>query len=570
MSSIAIFDTDNIPLLNLRLIDKGRPPYLVFLLLWTLTFLLYLPAARAGFVVDFTGWLEEVKNTPFPDYINRTNFSVKSLYQFTQFVSWFFYQLFGTNAWMWHLLFVSLQAVNAFFLFKLTQGLGKITRIAKPGLIAGCAAILFCICPHISEVIVWEPSLHYLLALLLILLILNRAMKFMETGQLRPVWWALALYLLSVFSLEYFYLTPFLVLSLAIYYRRVSGEKEGLKRGFLYFFLPLLAIMILRTLLFKFLYDDWVSRTGESALEGKLFDYLVKPVKYVFHILLFGRFWDEGLRKKVYELCSSPMVVYSFYVLLLMTGLLYLRYFRLIGNRVKLMGLFLLWTTMAALLVSPMWFPEMMLLQFDRYAYMIVALAYVSLAAAIFSLPRRPALVTLAVYSLFCIGFTLKLNRFWHLSAKINRNLLHTFPDPGKKTVILLNLPESMCGVPMIQACTHGEFKLMHNLLMQRQINTTVYDISSFNMNSYWDAANVIVVNDSLVKVTLNQWGTWWWRDGQGAGSHETDDYRLDMRDAGHWYELSLKKPAANYMLLYLADGKWKQVDLALKGEEQF
>ena len=115
----------------------------VFALLWVIIFTLYIPAIRAGFVVDFTGWLDQVKNQSFWDFINRNGFSVKSLYHFTQFVSWFFYQLFGTNAIAWHLLFVSLHALNASILFRLIEYLANVSGIKNSNVIAFASALFF-------------------------------------------------------------------------------------------------------------------------------------------------------------------------------------------------------------------------------------------------------------------------------------------------------------------------------------------------------------------------------------------------------------------------------------------
>ena len=66
----------------------------VFFSLWALMFILYFPAAKAGFVTDFTGWLNQVKNHGFWEYINRSNFKATSLYQVTQFNTYIFYKLF--------------------------------------------------------------------------------------------------------------------------------------------------------------------------------------------------------------------------------------------------------------------------------------------------------------------------------------------------------------------------------------------------------------------------------------------------------------------------------------------
>jgi hypothetical protein len=41
------------------------------------------------------------------------------------------------------------------------------------------------------------------------------------------------------------------------------------------------------------------------------------------------------------------------------------------------------------------------------------------------------------------------------------------------------------------------------------------------------------------------------------------------MIDGGHYYELTLKKPTAQYLLLYEVGDKWKVVDMDKKKVEQ-
>ena len=128
-----------------------------------------------------------------------------------------------------------------------------------------------------------------------------------------------------------------------------------------------------------------------------------------------------------------------------------------------------------------------------------------------------------------------------------------------------------MNGIPMIGSEKESEYKLMHNLLLpDKQISNKVYDVLSYNMVTPDDGAHVTVANDSVIHVTLNQWSTWWWYEGKGGYSYENDDYKLNLIDAGHWYELTLKKPAQKYLLLYQAGKQWKEVDMGRKNEDQY
>jgi len=126
-----------------------------------------------------------------------------------------------------------------------------------------------------------------------------------------------------------------------------------------------------------------------------------------------------------------------------------------------------------------------------------------------------------------------------------------------------------MQGVPMIGSEPDGEFKALYEVFVSK-IDNKIYDGASYNMISMNDGAHVRVINDSVIRVTLNQWGTWWWYDGHGANSYENADYKIRMTDPGHFYDLTLKHPASAYSLLYEVGPTWKTVDMNQQKEEQY
>ena len=177
----------------------------------------------------------------------------------------------------------------------------------------------------------------------------------------------------------------------------------------------------------------------------------------------------------------------------------------------------------------------------------------------------------LAVYFLANLRFTILVSRYWGKSEKVIHGLLYNIPDERNRTIILLNLPQSMHGVAMIGAEQNSEYKLMHDLMLpDKAIKTTVYDAMAYNMETPSDGAHVTVMNDSTVKVTLNQWGTWWWYAARGGHNYENVDYKIDLTDPGHEYILTLKKPAQKYLLLYEVADQWKEVNFDKKGVEQY
>ena len=540
----------------------------MFICAWLLLAILYWPAAKAGFVADYTGWLDQMQRYGFWDNINRTNYQGQSLYQLTQFITWIVYKAFGTQPILWHLLFITLHAINAGMLYRLSTKL--LQGIEHKHFIAVCGALLFCVAPHIAEVIVWEPSFHFLQGLLLILCILNLAQSYLHTAQSRYAWLAGILYLLSSFSLEIFYITPWLLLSMALFYKYSNLQPQlYFKEVMRYMFLPQLFIFGLHLVLFRMVYGGWVAHIGSFAITPELG--FGKPAKHLFNILFLGRFWTDNWRQSIYAFCDSTIGMIIFYGIVAVVSGYILMSFKRFTVKGKVAALLYVWVLITLALLVPLWFQNTVLVVYDRYTYFTNAFLYVWVAVLLSYISvAYLRLVILGLYTVLNLRFSIQVSRYWMKSEKIINSLLHTFSHTTQKTVLLLNLPQNMQGIPMIGSGKISEFKLMHNgLLTTEKINTDVYDVMAYNMLTPDDGANVIVINDSTLKVTLNQWGTWWWYEMRGGNSYKNKDYKLDLKDPGHWYELTLKHPADQYMLLYGVGNQWKAVDMRKKEVEQ-
>lgn len=534
-------------------------------IIWLIVFAIYLPAAKAGMVGDFPRWVDTVQHYSFKDYINDAG-----LYQFTQLSTYFFYKLFGVNAWAWHLLHVTLHSINCFLLFIIFKNLLADSAIRYANAISFAGIFIYCVSPYNAEVIVHEPCYHYLQGFLMLLLIVYWVQCYHYTRKIRYAWWAGLLYAVSIFSLEVFYLTPWFVLSIALYYRLVLAfDKEVFRRVLRWIFAPLLLLFVVYLMVQRLMADSYL--THSVVFNSSTADYLSRLPKLLFHTLFLGRFFSNNVRQQVYSLCTDPIFPVSFYALLVIILLSIIIRFRRLNIRWKIAGLLLIWMLLGVSIVVPMPFPDIQLSVFDRYTYFMTPFLYL-LLALIFSMAVWYVAITLwALYSLVNIYCCLKINRYWHKSATLVNKLIQNFPDVGNKTVLLLNNPENIEGIGLIGSRPESNFKVLYNVMHEgKKINTAVYDVASYNVLSTEDGAHVNVENDSTIKVTLNQWGTWWWFRYMGAGSRETFAFKMNMRDVGHWYELTLKQAAQEYILLYETNGQWKQVDWNKKSTDQY
>jgi hypothetical protein len=463
-----------------------------------------------------------------------------------------------------------MHALHATLLFIIAKRLFQASETRNGTFIAGAAILLFTICPHISEVIVWKASFHFLMGGIMIAAILYWLQNFLTGGSPRFAWLAFVVFLLSTFSIEVFYLTPWLSLSLVLYYRHVLKVSPAItKKAILWFFLPQLILFFGHLLLLYVVTGAHVAHIGHEIHQPAV-AYLRKAPGHIFHLVFLGRYFPQEIRQSVYNFFTGALGLSLFYGLLLALVFVLMIRFKSMKQGSKPAVLFFLWILMHLALLSPLWLPEMQLVSYDRYSYLMLPFMYLVL---VFLLSRvNSKIIRYAIFGLYClvnVYFTLRVNRLWQKSAKVVDSLTMNFPDPGNRTILLLNLPENFNGVPMIGSLPESFFKLRYNIYHKPERNNKFYDVASYNIFAPDNGARVNVINDSTIKVTLNQWGTWWWYQFQGGHGYDNEDFKLDMKDVGHWYELTLHKPADSFLILYSVGDTWKVVDMNRRNEDQ-
>jgi hypothetical protein len=548
-----------------------KQPIVLFACFWLLTFIVYLPAVKAGWVMDASWLVYYYRHQTFLEFINRVHSPTPSLYQFTQIVIYLFFKVFDTNVYMWHLVHVTLHAINSYLLYIICNRVLKASGVEKHHQIVLSGLILYIICPHISEVIVWEASYHYVQGFCLILLSMYLVQKYHYNQRAKYAWISGVLYFFATYSLEVFYLTPWFILSIAIFYRfALNYSKETFRKALLYFFLPSLLMFLMHLAVLSAVFAHF-AHLPDSVIQP-VSSYLCKPPKFIFHILFMGRYFPRDAQKMVYDLCESHWFQILFYggTILCVAGTYKIR--KRLSPKWKPGMLLFTWIVLSIIIITPLTFPMSgMLMFYDRYLYLLSAFVFL-LVAMLLSNVRNSYLRTLILVTIGIIQykFTYEVNLYWKHSAYINNRLLSELPPLEDKTVLLLNIPENMHGIGMIGAQPEGEFKRMEATFKGHILPNKIHDVASYNMVTRNDGAHITVINDSMVRVTLNQWGTWWWYEGQGGHSYETEDYKVNMVDVGHMYDLTLKHPASTYKLLYSHGDRWEVADMSKINEDQY
>ena len=547
------------------IISKG---WFVFGSLWLITFLLYLPAVEAGRVGDYTEWFEKLKILSFWKFINWNIAEMAELYQFTQLVTYILYKLFGAGPWVWYIIHITLNAANCYLFYTICTRLFEDTGLKNVKEIAFFGVLLLCVSPQLNETIVYKPSFHFLLGLTMLLSIVLLAQQYLNTGKERYAWYSGVIYLLSIFSLELFIVTPCVVVAMGMYYSIALGKKVQYRKMLYDISMPHLMITILYFVIIDFVF---INRHPHNAVPFTMAAYAGKTWKYLYHLLFFGRYFSTAGKDFFYKLADKNSSILLFYILNSLLFVYIAIRIKKMQARGKLLSLFYVFCMITMLLLSILWFPDQLLILSDRYAYILIFFLFMLISLLVSAIPRQ--LVRIGIisgYVLLNIIFTVKVVSIWSESAKLQFSLLKQFPDPGNKTVLMLSLPQCLQGAIIMPSKSESEFKYMYNTWNKNKLTNQVYDVASYNLLAANNGTRVVVFSDSTIQVLLNQWGSWWWYDNQGARYVETKDYKIDMEDVGQKYNLTLKRPYKDFLLVFENKGEWRVVDMEKKNIEQY
>ena len=523
--------------------------------------LLYLPAYNTGFVLDIVESFCFFKNQSFTDYINRVGIENQSLYQTTQVLLWMIFKLFGNHPLPWFLMFTFLHAVNANLVTRVISRLLEKADYRQHFEVSILAAILFLISPLQAEVLVWKASLHYLTGLMMILLILHWTISFFDTQQNKFIGYILGLYFVSTFSLEIFYLTPAFVLliSSCFFFSKII-DNSVFKQILFKVFLPMVFLWILHLILLHFVYHRWIGHYKIDLAEAFSFQHIVTQIsKFFFHILSMEYFWRYEWRSYCYQQLESTITVKVVTILLL--SFMVFAIWKRPEKIIRIFTLFLLLSLLSFSLIIPFWFNDLQFMRNDRYYYLPSVFVFCLMSFIFFAFKKQRLRNSLMVgYVAICIWGTLTITLKAKQSGKVFNQLIQGYCWQEKPLVILLNQPDNFEGIGMLPARVDF-FKTNLTTLNPLIPKGIILDVLSYNMTSPYDGAHVRMLNDSMLTVTLNQWGSWWWWGGSSGLVDENEFYKLNLSNSGHEYTFTLKRKYQNAVLMFQKGDRWKEVN---------
>ncbi len=543
-----------------------------FLLTWLGIMLVYLPAYKAGMVGEFINYLNNFRTQSFLEFINAKDAQVKSFYQLANTILYLKLAFFGSSPIPWFLSHTASHSVVLVLVFSFFKNLFEDFKLENAGIIALCGSLLFGLNPNISELTIWKATEHYFVSIILQFLSLHLLRQYLAFPTRKFAILSASCFFLSIFALEIFYLIPIFSFAIIVgYYWKSIIDKVHFRKAIQYILLPQIILFFGYLVCFRMIHGSWIAHYGTTAdFVWSLSDMVSSFGKYIGYLgVMLGHF-PYDIRSVIYALISKPVVHFSIIGFVLFYLIFSIIRFRKMDTNAQLI-LFAIGAFVCSIgLCVTVYFDDLFSMYNSRRCYHSGIFFYMAITLFIFRIkPKKHAIAVFSLYFLVCISLTEWIVFRWRHAAKIQFGILRTFTSQQNKKTILLNVPTYFKDVRINSADEENEFAKQLDYFGYSKIEGKLYSAMGYNMNEKWHGAHVSAEDSLTVKVTLNQWGSWWMRGYQGAKDYENDLYKIHISDMGHEYFLTFKQvPDSNTVLLFQQDEQWRKVDMNKRGEQ--
>jgi hypothetical protein len=546
----------------------NKYPFIVF---YALAASIYWYAAEAGFYDDFAEFVKLHDRTSLVEFILSP---VKSLYLGVNFFHYIFITLFRFNPILWYLLFTGLHAAAATLLYRFLGRWFTLMKWPNQRYITLGSTLLFLLSPLVTEVLIWRACSHYITTTICIFSILIWLLRYFETHRSRYPILIAAVFYLSTFLLEYFYLIPvyITIITVAAFWAGNIERKMALHTA-LKILLPICVLFLVYFITLKLKINATLARVDSGGASHITPGFaLDRFSKYTIRVYLFDYFMPNDWRGKIEAGTAtriSTLIVGLLFALVAAIGAW--RYKRLAPKWKIVLTLFAL-SYASCIVLLPMWYYNAFAFEGHRYYYLPSIFFYTllcSVIAAIFK-NARWAKVFIGLYLILNLAGLLKIVSNAGTAGRITNELLDNFKWQSGDTVVLLNLPQHFNGVNMIQAHTPSNFHDYLRLMRNDTVSGVIYDVAGHHYLSKSDGIHLIVEDSTTIKVMLNQYGIWWWVGSYGAAPYENEMYKFTPMDNAFYYRLQLKrKPGPRTRILFQKENQWHSVNMSMIGIEQ-
>ncbi len=531
----------------------------VFSVFLFLTLFLYLPTIQAGFVTDVTSGIERIQGQPFSNIIY--SFGFPALNQLSVLGFYLLYTIFGLNGLPWYLIFCSLHAFNAFLSYIIFSRLFQQYKIKRAASISLIGALLFLLSPYQTEVLVWRACLNYLLVTAFILLSLFSLIRYLETEKRTYHFGIHGCFLLALFTFELSLVLPLLAISFYTSWLWLNKRPQYFSRYFIKISLPQFGLMAGYFLLNKWMVGRWIGHYGAAThLKFSLTTMSNTLLKYSIKYLFFVRAYPHQYKVQIFSFCDK----YGGIILcLIVASSLFFSLYKKSINREKT-AIYLLLGAAFILTLLPvlnLYFYSLQHIENDRYGYLASLFGLMLLTFFLFQLPKFLRYILLTTYLTAAIFLLIQTNQIWKESTEVFYSLLADYRWQDAENVVILNVPDNYQGAYLFRIIGQKSgFQDALTYIHQKKVKGKIWEVTQYNMARTTDGVTVLKNKPNQLKVTFNQWGNWFWRNGIGVGpTHQRSIYTAHFK--GQYYLLDLKNPPANTVYIYQDGKEWKEVE---------
>ena len=518
-----------------------------FLFFVLISFLVYLPAFKSRWVFDAADFLLKyekygINGIWFSFYESTNTFLVSN-----HFIHFFIYKLFGKSVFFHSFFSIIWHSFNGFLLLKLSQNLFENQKL----FFYFSVGILYITSPYHSEAVIWGCNYHYLALNSCILALLLLFYKNNNHFSLRKIVCIVLIFTFSLGLHELAFLNFIILFIFQFLFTDIRNFKNWLP---IILFIPIVFIFLYLRLKVG---GDSIGHYGASVhLKYNLIESIQKLNKYFYKLFLVSSVHPfQLLVHKVLD----KFVVINFTILFIISAI-FLRY---IYNKITL---FLVLGLIIYLLpVLNLYFVDYLYIAGDRYCTLPLIFSSLISAFLIFKFikSQKVKIVFITLLILLQASTLFYYNLLWKNSNEIMENM-EKYRFENNTNYYWLNLPESFKGAYMYKGGDGMHPFLVRLKLKNFKMNTNFYSIAGMNLNSNKDKIIVEKLNSKVFKVTLSQWGNWFWVGEYGASDYKNELYRVDFDDINHSYLLTFNQnnKLSKSKIIYYDSGKLKQMSL--------
>jgi hypothetical protein len=447
-----------------------------------------------------------------------------------------------------------LHALNAVLLFAFVSKLLSVFTYPNSFFPVFIAASCFLISPYHTEVIVWSGAFNYLLVSCFVFFSLYSYTSYLVSQKTSAFIATIISFGLAAFSHELglFLIPAYMVISLIV-------KKHDLKKS-IYFFLIVSSCAVIY-LVNRSLSGSVIGHYGaQTHLNFQLVEMIGAVFKYLLKIILLSGFWPVQLQESIYNLLQVPSVALLLLALLI-SCLVFLLLTATKANGRRIYLLFFLLFLVFVFPVLNLYFPYWTKIHADRYCYLPSAFLYTLLMCLLFRYGNIFKWFLPIVYIYFSIVSLTYNLKSWQQAGAMQDSLETDFRWWTATHIYILNLPDNFRGAYMYRSNQPSSFAASFiKWDKNRQLEGKIIEVLGYNLNDFSDSVYVEKVSGNKLKVTLAQWGTWWWGDKHGGTNYENEWVRVNTTGNALEYFVEFKQKKDGDIYIYAANGKWNQL----------